>query len=75
MDCVRHLLTKQPSVGKLSDKDGRVPLQLAIFEGSQDMVAFLIQYSNLSAKDSEGHNCIHWATGEYQKQSLSVDFG
>lgn len=67
VDLIRLLLTEYPSLGKLPDKDGRVPLQLAIFDGSEDMVHLLIPCSDLRAKDNEGHSCIHWATGEYYK--------
>lgn len=65
IDCVSFLLDRQPSLGRLScNKDGRTPLQLAIFEGSPDMVSLMIQCSDIHAKDNEDHNCIHWATGE-----------
>ena len=65
MNVAEMVLQMDKGLVDTRDNEGYTPLQLAVIANNESMIKFLFKRgAKVNTIDNEGHNVIHWATGE-----------
>ena len=67
------VISKDPSLLDKKDNEGYAPLHLSVIANNKRMIDTLIDNgADVSILDNEGHNTIHWATGEWYLEIIII---
>ena len=64
-DIAELLLTSDKRILDRKDKEGFTTLHLGVIASNRKLLECLLSNgADVNAVDKDGHNCIHWATGQ-----------